>query len=380
VHGDLGSVDASNWRPLNTLHAARRSDAQWTTVLSGLKCRDFSLTHNVIAMCENLRSVGAGRLVAKGVTVIATPKLPTPDAQDGPKAPNVTPATLLCEACGYPIEDFVHESAGEPTGNCPECGEPVAASLPRRRTGSAWQNRHVRTFRRRIFRVGLGLVGPWLETNFAALKRPQKLFRSLRIEPKSGTGLLLINLYVAGFLVVDPWVGVLIGDPARGARGSGLVAEFAIKTLMLILETSAVALLLGLLTWIEFQGVRFFARQRGWRLTREGAWQVCCHASVGWILLGLLPLFGMAIMFASTYWLGWAPKGVIDLSGLLGPMVPLIGVQGLVTGVLTLGGAILGLLVFETLVYVGIRQCKFAATIAQSHPTPANENGAAPAA
>jgi hypothetical protein len=61
-------------------------------------------------------------------------------------------------------------------------------------------------------------------------------------------------------------------------------------------------------------------------------------------------------------------------------MVPLIGVQGLVTGVLTLGGAILGLLVFETLVYLGIRQCKFAATIAQSHPTHANENGAAPAA
>jgi hypothetical protein len=44
-------------------------------------------------------------------------------------------------------------------------------------------------------------------------------------------------------------------------------------------------------------------------------------------------------------------------------LVPLIGVQGLVTGVLTIGGAVLGLMAFETLVYVGVRQCKFAATV-----------------
>jgi len=351
-----------------------------TLLLSGLNTPDFSPTHNVIPIRGFLRSKAGSRLVAKGVTVIATPNLPTPTNQPASTAA-ITPSTLLCEACGYPIEDFVleatpnstttftpHSTPHTPHGNCPECGEPIAASLPASRPGSPWQNRHARTFRRRIFQIGLGLIGPWLDTNFAALKRPRSLFRSLRIEPKSGTPLLIINAVVAGFLLVDPWVGVLIGDPARYARSSGPVAEFATKTAMLILETIAVALFFGLLTWIEFQGVRFFARQRGWRLTRDAAWQVCCHASVGWVLLGLFPLLGMAIMFAATYWLSWSPKGVIDLSSLLGPMVPLIGVQSLVTGVLTIGGAILGLLVYETLVYIGIRQCKFAATI---RPTPA---------
>jgi hypothetical protein len=285
----------------------------------------------------------------------------------------LAPTSLLCESCGYPIEDFVHEAAQhdhEPTGNCPECGVGVATSLPARRTGSPWQNRRARSFRRPVYRIGLGLVGPWLATNFAALRRPRQLFRSIRIEPKTATGLLWLNLLVAGFLIVDPWVGVLIGDPARGARTSGPVVGFLIKAGMLALETTGVALLFALLTWIEYRGVRFFARQRGWRLTKEAAWQVCCHASAGWILVGLLPLFGMSLMFAATYWLGWAPKGVIDLSGALGPLVPLIGIQGLVTGVLTIGGALLGLLIFELLVYIGVRQCKFAATIGPA-PAPA---------
>jgi hypothetical protein len=303
---------------------------------------------------------------------------PEPPAQDRPRGDSTTanragpastgPSTLLCESCGYPIDDFASEAAGsgeggERGGNCPECGVAIAASLPARRTGSAWQNRRARAFRKTIYRIGLGLVGPWLATNYAALRRPRELFRTMRIDAGSGNGLLRLNLIIAAFLIVDPWVGVLIGDPARSARASGPVVGFLTKAGMLVLETGAVALLFALLTWIEYQGVRFFARQRGWRLTREGAWQVCCHASVGWILVGLLPLFGMSLMFAATYWLGWAPKGVIDLSNILGPLVPLIGVQGLVTGVLTIGGAVLGLMAFETLVYVGVRQCKFAATV-----------------
>lgn len=310
--------------------------------------------------------------------MLARPLQSKPDADAPPAQPNntpgdaPTPATLLCERCGYPIEDFVREAAGashaDPAGNCPECGEPIAASLPARRTGSPWQNRGARVFRKRIYRVGLGLIGPWLATNYAALRQPRTLFRTMRIEARSGTGLLWINLVVAGFLLVDPWVGVLIGDPARGARGSGPVVEYATKAAMLLLETGVVALLFALLTTVEYFGVRLFARQRGWRLTKAGAWQVCCHASVGWVLVALLPMLGMSLMFASTYWLGWAPKGVIDLSELLGPMVPLIGVQSLVTALLTIGGLIAGLLVFETLVYLGVRQCKFAATTARSSP------------
>jgi hypothetical protein len=43
-------------------------------------------------------------------------------------ASDITEATLLCERCGYVLEGL------DERGACPECGQPIAESLPSRRT------------------------------------------------------------------------------------------------------------------------------------------------------------------------------------------------------------------------------------------------------
>ncbi len=230
------------------------------------------------------------------------------------------------------------------------------------RTGSPWQQRNDKAILKWYFKFVVRVVLPWLTTNVQALRQPAVMFRAMRIEPRSGTGLLFLNLLLTAFVIVDPWVGVLLFDPTRRARSLGVFAQSVTWAGMLVVEMLVVGGFFLLLTWVEYRGVRFIAKRRGWRLTPEAAWQVCCHASVGWVIAGLLPLLGMALLFVGVYWFGYSPRGVIDLSKYFGPALPVIQVNTLVMWTLTLGGGLVGLLVYESLVYVGVRQCKFAAT------------------
>ncbi len=245
--------------------------------------------------------------------------------------------TLLCEECGYAL-------AGLPrTGNCPECGRPIAASLPAARIGSPWQNRPgVRTA---------------IITNLTALGHPGVLMEKIRIDPRRGRGLLLLNLAVAGALLVDPWVGVLVGDPLRRAGGRPLVEWLAVYGATWAMEVACGIVVLLALTYVEALGVRFFAARRGWRVTRDAAWQVCSHASVGWIVAGFLPFGALAALAAAERWLHWAPHGELNLAPVLAR--PIAWQEIAYVGLL-LGGFVLGLLVFEGLVYVGVRRCRFA--------------------
>jgi hypothetical protein len=250
---------------------------------------------------------------------------------------------LLCETCGYSLVGL----AGD--GACPECGRLIATSRPEARPGSAWQR-------------GAGLFA-LLKTNWAVLRSPRSEFSRIRIEPRTGTGLLVINTLATAAFFIDPWVGVIVGDPARGARLAGGAAGWAMVGAVWIAETMLAAAVLWLLTWIEYRGIRFFSRRRGWRLTPEGAWQVCCHASVGWLMLGVLPMLTLAAFQALTrvFHLG-PPRGGLLLGW--GPF------SGMSWSEVTYGAGLLvalvaGMLVFEVLVYVGVRQCRYAATLSR---------------
>lgn len=264
---------------------------------------------------------------------------PSPDSADLAAAPhqatNHAPP-LLCERCGYDL------SAGEDHATvCPECGEPVENSLPARRFGTAWQRRQ-------------GVV-PLIVTTFRTLRTPRKTFRTLRIDRPGIRAQLAINCFIAAFFIADPWVGVLAGDPVRAAHGSG--HELVTRILGYLAYTGLITLLLVCLSALEVRGVLFFAKRRGWRLAPTAAWQICAHSSVGWIFCGVLSLLGMAALTALSLRTNLIPKGMVDFA-------PLLNVRAawhdVLAAFLFFGGYVLGLLVFETLVYLGVRECRFA--------------------
>lgn len=248
----------------------------------------------------------------------------------------------LCEDCGYDLAGL-HAS-----GSCPECGRAIARSLPAARTGSAWQQRP-------------GFFA-WVRTFWRVLRHPTEEFARTRIDLRV-KGLLAVNLIIGATLAAAPWAGVTTIERALRVGFFDVEPSFmgpVLVGLLVTVEVGLVAFVLLALTWVECLGIRFFTRRRGWRLTRAGAWQVCAHASFGWIFCGTLAMLFLAAMFSILRLYGVAPGGTLDLA----PTLPIRLDWYQVIGV---GGPALayfvGLIIFETLVYKGVNACKFAATI-----------------
>jgi hypothetical protein len=250
------------------------------------------------------------------------------------------PFTLLCETCGYNVEGLPASSA------CPECSRPIARSLPEARCGSPWQRRR----------------GLWslVTTDYQLIRRPDRIFEQLRLDWPSGAWLLAIHAVAAATVLAAPWNGVLVGDPVRTARTEGLGQKALAAATSIPIQVGAVAAVLILLTLVEWAGIQFFAQRRGWRLTPLAAWQVCAHASVGWVVMAI------------TSWLGliaWLNISYFGLSGLFSGRG---GSSDALLLFVPAAGAFLGLLVFEILVYTGVRRCRFAnrqrGVVAVEHP------------
>lgn len=220
-------------------------------------------------------------------------------------------------------------------------------SLPESRSGSLWQQHRSFT--------------SWWQTNASVLRSPRKLFESIRIEPRTGTGLMIVNCWLAGAVLVAPWTGTLVGDPARAARLSGLSSparELLTFTFVFPLQALVVGAVLFLLTYLEYIGIRFIAGRRSWRLTRMGAWQVCSHASVGWLVLAVMPLLALAF----TYILHYLFPGILGyVADLRNWGMSRFSIGSIVSGMLPLLGLLFGLLIFEYLVHLGVRANRYAA-------------------
>jgi hypothetical protein len=231
-------------------------------------------------------------------------------------------AALLCEACGYEIGGL------EARGACPECGRAIAESLPSYRHGSPWQRR----------------PGLWslAATDYLVLRRARDVFGRVRIDARSGVGLALLNCVAAAMMLVAPWSGVMIGDPLRTAqmRGDGPAAALWV----IPAQVAAGAGVLMLLTLVECAGIQIVAWRRGWRLSPVAAWQVCAHATVGWVVMGVTMWLGLIVWLNMIWFVPGLKQGG---SGSLMFVVPLAGIG-------------LGLLVFELLVWAGARRCRFA--------------------
>jgi hypothetical protein len=186
----------------------------------------------------------------------------------------------------------------------------VARSLPELRMGTPWQ-------------VGGGPVC-LVRTAGLVARKPRGIWGKVRIETGSSAGLLVANAALGGLLfgiVADSLVGI----PA-----------FALGVVGLSL--------------IEYFGLRTFGKRHRWRVSPAVAMTVVGHAAAGWMVAGVLSAGGLRI--------GRELSGGVPIPSVLWSLMGRTVAEWVV--VLPVAGFVLGMLVFEVLVYVGVRRCRFA--------------------
>ncbi len=219
---------------------------------------------------------------------------------------------LWCEGCGYRLDGL------EGDGACPECGRERALSDPARRTGSPWQRRP-------------SIVG-WLASGFAVLRRPRAFWDKVSVDRVSGRNLALLNAGVTALIAV--------GIPAFVMRDPGFFIAFWLLASGTVLT----------LTLVEQWGIRFWGNVHGGRITKGVAWAVCGHASFGWVIGGVLVATGWIVggLIADGRGASWGALGWR------------IAFAAPVSVGFVVGGGVVGLLLFETLTYLGARRMRFA--------------------
>lgn len=223
------------------------------------------------------------------------------------------PDWLLCERCGYRLDGLDRDDP------CPECGRPIASSLPANRAGSAWQRR-------------ASLVS-WLTTNWRTLRRPWARWDEVRVSRE--WGLLLANAMVVGALFA-----IFFGDSLdEGARSPAA----ALLRSVWVFAVPFGAAIIGL-SLIEGLGLRVLGARHGWRVTRHTSGAIVAHASIGW-LLAVPVMAAEYVYFRSLSWQGamawvYAPWWWMALAYAAGPLAGLVG--------------------FEFLAWLGWRRMKFA--------------------
>lgn len=227
------------------------------------------------------------------------------------------PEVLLCERCGYVLEGTPRD------GVCAECGKPVVESLPERRVGSEWQR--AQTFQ------------AWRECAVALHKSPSAVWKAL--------GITRADHHAAEYGCIAGTVPIACAYVLSARRADN---GFQAILVGLFLVSFFTWLALYFLTWIEAKGVEFFSKRRGWRVPRSLAWAITSHASATWWVATTILSFGLWQADRLEHWANSAvPASMQAFVPLTGAIVPLAAFA-------------LGMLVFETLVYQGVRTCKFA--------------------
>lgn len=272
--------------------------------------------------------------------------------------PNVQPPTrpiptLLCERCGYDL------SATPAHAPCAECGRPYHASHPDRRPGSPFQQAPSPVH--------------FVTTTAAALVKPH----GDRIRHREG------SVFHRGL-----W-SVITPEPNRSIifAAATLTLAAALAWLILALATPAAALLqpkpaigfiinaaaiLGLLVSIESLGIQLMGIKNHWRITPPLAAAITAHAAPGWYTAAVLAPAGyLAGQLINTDF----AFGSSNLVSIVFAKPPIL---------LASLGFLAGLVHYETLVYLGVRACRYAnppeaAPLPNNTPNSTTDNTPAPA-
>lgn len=244
----------------------------------------------------------------------------------------------MCERCGYCIEGL------PAAGNCPECARPIATSLPSTRPGTPWQR-------------SPGFVA-WARTNVLMLRRPGPTLRAMAIE--RGRARMLRRLNIAAAAAIFTLAPALLAGVQLLRREAPYVladltwpwAEASVRWLLVLGTVLGLwlcaAVTLSMLTTIEAWGIRTFGRVHRSRITPTVAGAITAHATAGWLAGSVLAAAGFAAGLAlyehAMHHNVGALRGLCMLSPALLPLV----------------AAMIGLLWFESVVYVGVAGCRFA--------------------
>lgn len=152
---------------------------------------------------------------------------------------------LICEGCGYSLEGATDQSAV-----CPECGRPVAKSLPSARPGSPWQ-------------IKPSAVS-YLWTVWLVLASPRRVWEGVRVGEARAASLLGVSL---GFQGVGGSILIL-----AGIASPSYIAIFAIYFTAILI----------ILTFTEIGGLYVFGRRRGFRMKGYVPIVIGAHAASAW--------------------------------------------------------------------------------------------------
>lgn len=227
----------------------------------------------------------------------------------------------LCEACGYPLNGLAEDA------KCPECGSRISNSSPLKRDG-----------------LGARAINPLFQygrVGIAVLLSPRCVFRKMQVNGDRDAGvyhLLITAVLTPLALFVGYVVCVLVNVPSAFRNTN-------VEPILLFLMALVLSLIILALSYIEMLGVTAFSRRRGWRVPFRLAERVCCYASVGWLPGVFLAGVGIAILDLHAVGQPWFEK-----------MHGLVRVRWIFYAALF----VLSLLWFETLVWIGVRQVRYA--------------------
>lgn len=258
--------------------------------------------------------------------------------------------TLLCERCGYVVEGLATDGA------CPECGKPIAESLPERRAGTAWQ-RDPRA---------ANLLRTWAMSLF----RPVRTLDVLAERPATDTRLRRWTLLASALLLS-------IGYWQYGAVD--VIREKPVSAVVLVVFILACTLavwpvLLGL-TLVETWGLSVIAKTRRFRVPLNARRAITAHGCVGWLLAGVslcLVTAGLDVLHAVfteppvKYDPSLSPSE--NFAVIFAPRTPLwLDLLSFLTRVICV---LTGFLFFETFAWLGLRRLKYANRV---RPEPSGE-------
>lgn len=264
----------------------------------------------------------------------------------------MNPATLLCEQCGYVVEGL------DERGACPECGKPIAESVPERRTGVP------------IEPDADGKVN-WWRAAWAVLWRPGETFERVRIDQAASRRFrhradlaVFLSLASLDFVVHVFWSGwVVFIDRTQGVDGVFMFMMSIPRTLACSCMVAGLpCVLLWSIRFIERRGLRLIARGHGWRIDHRRASVVVDYAAAGWYIGLTLPI--VLVVSVRMLWPLYMPMLYSAGPG-LGPWLASLHYIGpgwypFASLLLASPALIVPLFLFELLCYIGIRRCKFA--------------------